>query len=139
MLAENKRFFSLIAVIFLFGLAVTVFTVFFKNPYRNFQDKPVFHNQSGQSVSLTSLSLFYSGVFLVCFAFFGAVLFWLRLKKRKSSDQYSLALTSLRQASLLALFIVCLLIFQGWRILVWWDVLLLALAFLLIELYFFFK
>ncbi|GEM_PF-4261018 len=139
MSAENEQFFSLVTAILLFGLAVTIFTVFFRNPYRNFQSKPVFSNQSSQNVSITSLSLFYSGVFLICFALFSAVLFWLKVKRKRSSDRYLLALTSLRQASLLALFVICLLIFQSWRILVWWDALLLALALLLIEFYFFLK
>jgi hypothetical protein len=61
---------------------------------------------------------------------------WLR-KKLKGEENVAMALgTSLRQSMFLSLYALILLSFQYFRILAWWDALLVAAAVLLIELRF---
>lgn len=44
--------------------------------------------------------------------------------------------TSVRQSFLLSLFICCLLILSSMQLLTWWDAFILAISFMLIELFF---
>jgi hypothetical protein len=80
--------------------------------------------------------IFFLLIFLVLGGFFNLIL--LRLRKGMMDLETELSNTSLsfRQGALLALFACGLLILQGFRILIWWDALLLLAGVFLIELYF---
>jgi len=81
-------------------------------------------------------TLFFLTLFFVLSGIFNLML--LRLRKGITNEKTALANASLsfRQGMLLALLTVGLLVLQGFRMLVWWDGLLLVAAVFLIELYF---
>lgn len=80
--------------------------------------------------------LFY---FILFFVLSGILnLLFLRLRRRITTSETAFANVgmSLRQAMILALFAIGLLILQSFRVLVWWDGLLLLAGVFLVELYF---
>ena len=88
------------------------------------------------SSGLAGKLLFFGSLFFVLSGFFNLLLLWLR-KKQVDAENASLNIgLSFRQGILLALFAVGLLILQSFRILIWWDGLLLLAGIFLIELYF---
>jgi hypothetical protein len=81
-------------------------------------------------------SIFY---FVLFFAFSGILNLFLIFSRRKIMGGETALATiglSFRQSILLSLLVVGLMIFQSFRILVWWDGLLLAAGIFIIELYF---
>ena len=88
------------------------------------------------SGGIINISLFYLVLFFVFTGF--SNLFLLRLRRRMTDAEtagFNVSL-SLRQGMLLAVLAVGLLILQSFRILVWWDGLLLLAGVFLIELFF---
>ncbi len=80
--------------------------------------------------------LFYIASFIFLFGVFN--LFLLRLRKRFMHGEmvYENIILSFRQGLLLAMLAILLLVFQGLRILAWWDGALIVAGIFLIELYF---
>ena len=80
--------------------------------------------------------LFYLILFFVLSGFFNLLL--LRMRKKMIDDETAVANVSLsfRQGVLIAILFIGLLILQSFRILVWWDGLLVLAGVFLIELYF---
>ncbi|MFA5993480.1 MAG: hypothetical protein WC823_00810 [Parcubacteria group bacterium] len=80
--------------------------------------------------------LFYLSVFFFLSGFFN--LFLLRLRRRhvNAENAFSNIGLSFRQGILLSLFSVGLLILQSFRVLIWWDGLLLLAGVFVVELYF---
>lgn len=104
----------------LFSVAGLAAVVYFVNP----------------DAGLVGKILFY---FILFFAVSGILnLMFLRLRRRITTSETAFANVgmSLRQAAILTLFAIGLLILQGFRVLVWWDGLLLLAGVFLIELYF---
>lgn len=79
---------------------------------------------------------FYASLFFFLAGFFN--LFLLRLRKGIMHGElvYENAILSFRQGTLLAILAIILLIFQGLRMLIWWDGLLIVAGIFLIEFYF---
>ena len=88
------------------------------------------------SSGFLGMFLFYSTIFFVFSGIFNLfLLFW----RKKFLDEKSLANSvglNFRQGILLAILFLGILIFQGLRILVWWDVLFLIAGVFLLELFF---
>jgi uncharacterized membrane protein YgdD (TMEM256/DUF423 family) len=88
------------------------------------------------STGLVGKILFYAILFFVFVGIFNLVL--LRLRRRITDPENAFANVGLsfRQAILLALLVVGIMLLQGLRLLVWWDGLLLLAGIFLGELYF---
>ena len=80
--------------------------------------------------------LFYLSLFFVLSGFFNLFLVWLRKRTINQENAFSAVGLSFRQGILLALFAIGLLILQSFRVLIWWDGLLLLAGIFIIELYF---
>lgn len=80
--------------------------------------------------------LFYLSVFFFLSGFFNLLLMRLRKKHVNAENAFSNIGLSFRQGILLAFFSVGLLILQSFRVLIWWDGLLLMFGIFIIELYF---
>jgi hypothetical protein len=80
--------------------------------------------------------LFYLVLFFVLSGFFNLFLLWLRRNMTTSETAFYNVGLSFRQGVLLALLFIGLLILQSFRVLVWWDGLLLLAGIFLVELYF---
>ncbi len=76
-----------------------------------------------------TLFLFLSGVFIL-------MLSWIKRKVGKEEAVFSDLGISFREGMLLALLAIALLVLQSFRMLVWWDGLLVLAGIFLIELYF---
>jgi len=83
-----------------------------------------------------SKPVFFILIFLMLSGFFNLMLLRFRKGMMDMETQLSNVSLSFRQSILLSLFAVGLLILQSFRILVWWDALLLLAGIFLIELYF---
>jgi hypothetical protein len=88
------------------------------------------------SSGLAGKMLFFGSLFFALSGFFNLLLLWLRKNQVDAENAFSSVGLSFRQGILLALFAVGLLILQSFRILIWWDGLLLLAGIFLIELYF---
>jgi hypothetical protein len=84
---------------------------------------------------IAGLVLFYGSVFLFLSAIFVLFFTWLRKSDSSENAQITLAL-SFRQGILMSLMTIGLLLFAQFRILLWWDGLLLVAGTLLVELHF---
>lgn len=80
--------------------------------------------------------LFYFILFFVLSGILNLLFLWLRRRITTSETAFANVGMSLRQAMILALFAIGLLILQSFRVLVWWDGLLLLAGVFLVELYF---
>jgi hypothetical protein len=89
-----------------------------------------------ESAGFLGKAIFFLLLFLILNGLFN--LFFIRLRKNMINRETGLpnVTMSFRQAMLLALFTVGLLIMQGFRVLIWWDGLLLLAGIFIIELYF---
>jgi len=82
------------------------------------------------------LTLFYGSAFLFLSAAFVLFFSWLGGAAVSYEELPAHLSTSFRQGILLSLMTVCLLLFEQYRILRWWDGLLVVAGFLLVELNF---
>jgi hypothetical protein len=80
--------------------------------------------------------LFYLSAFFFLSGFFNLLLLQLRKKNVNAENSFSNISLSFRQGILLAIFSVGILILQSFRVLIWWDGLLLMFGIFIIELYF---
>lgn len=81
-------------------------------------------------------AIFYLVLFFVLSGFFNLLLLRLRQKMTDEENAHATVGLSFRQSVLLAILAIGLLIMQSFRILVWWDGLLLVAGIFLVELYF---
>jgi hypothetical protein len=88
------------------------------------------------AAGLVGKILFYVSVFFFLSGFFNLLLLFLRKRKANAENAFSNIGLSFRQGILLALFSIGLLIMQSFRVLIWWDGLLLLAGIFIIELYF---
>ncbi|MDP1834022.1 MAG: hypothetical protein Q8L11_03800 [Candidatus Moranbacteria bacterium] len=88
------------------------------------------------STGIAGKLLFYLSLFFVGSGIFNLVLLRLRKGTLNAETASSNIGLSFRQGMLLALFMIGLLVLQSFRVLVWWDGLLLFGGIFLIELYF---
>ena len=79
--------------------------------------------------------LFYVSIFFFLSGFFNLLLLRLRKRNVNAENAFSNISLSFRQGILLALFSIGLLVLQSFRILIWWDGLLLMFGIFIIELY----
>lgn len=88
------------------------------------------------SVGYSGLAIFYFILFFALSGIFNLFLLYIRRKTMKDEMHIANVALSFRQGILLALLAVGLLILQSFRMLVWWDALLVVAGVFLIELYF---
>ncbi len=110
-----------IRLVTLFSLAALSAVIFFVDP---------------QNSALLGLVLFYLAAFFLVSGMFNLLLLFLRRKLLGEAAAAESVGLSFRQGILLAVIILGFLILQGFRVLVWWDALLVAVGVFLIELYF---
>ena len=109
------------------GLAASVLVVMMTSPY---------YNQDPEAKNFAVIVVFYLSLAVLFTGVFSSFLFWLR-KKASSKELMNVHMgVSFRQGCLLALVMVALLALQSFRVLTWWDGLLVAGAVLMVELYF---
>lgn len=80
--------------------------------------------------------LFYTILFFALSGVLNLMLLWLRRKMTTRETAFENVGLSLRQSMLLSFLAIGLLIMQSFRVLVWWDGLLLLAGIFLVELYF---
>ncbi|EKE11051.1 MAG: hypothetical protein ACD_15C00149G0004 [uncultured bacterium] len=88
------------------------------------------------SSGLVGKIIFYLSAFFFLSGFFNLLLLRLRKSNVNAENNFSSIGLSFRQGILLALFSIGILILQSFRILIWWDGLLLMFGTFIIELYF---
>lgn len=88
------------------------------------------------SAGIVGKVIFYVSLFFALSGIFNLFLLWLRKRFMNSDTAASSIGLSFRQGNLLALFVIGLLVMQSFRVLVWWDGLLLLAGVFIIELYF---
>jgi hypothetical protein len=81
-------------------------------------------------------ALFYATLFLSLAAFFILFLTWIRRKIGDEDSSFVYLGMGFRQGALLSVLAVILLALQSFRILTWWDGLMVVAAIFLVELYF---
>lgn len=81
------------------------------------------------SAFFVSLVVWLSGIFTL-------VIFYLRVALGNKEVIYAYFTPSVRQAVLISIVIVGILVFQTLRVLAWWDIILLVISILLLELFF---
>lgn len=96
----------------------------------------VVYNVNPEEAGIVGQILFYLSLFLALAGIFILFLTWLRRKILGSDWAFAHLGMSFRQGILLSALANMLLIFQGFRILTWWDGLLLVAGIFIIELYF---
>jgi len=83
-----------------------------------------------------ALILFFVSLFFALASFFTVMGYYLRVFFNKNEIYYAHILISLREGILFGFFVCIALIFQILRVLTWWNLLLLFLAIMLLEVYF---
>jgi membrane glycosyltransferase len=127
----NKFFFFSGGLIILGGgLLLTI--IFLLNPYK---DLPLAGDLSKEVSNIFSLLLFYGSTLVFISGVFSTLFFWRSKKKNRTGDLYLQAVTSFRRSILMGVLVCLLLLLQSWRMLVWWDALLVAVAVILLEAY----
>ncbi|MDZ7612218.1 MAG: hypothetical protein U5L10_05640 [Candidatus Moranbacteria bacterium] len=114
----------------LFSFAGLLLAVYFLSPYQQ---------QNTEKVIVSNVALLEASLFLALFSGFSLFLFWVRRwgsQDLRKKDLHILAGISLRQGFLLSVLTTALLVMQSFRILTWWDGLLVVGAVMMLELYF---
>lgn len=88
------------------------------------------------AAGLAGKVLFYASAFFFLSGFFNLLLLRLRKKNMNTENASAGIRLSFRQGILLAIFSIGLLILQSFRMLVWWDGLMLLAGIFIVELYF---
>lgn len=116
----QKQFTKIMLFCFVvFGLILT-FAIFFQNP------------QQGLAV----IVLFYLSLVMTITCFFSLTNFYIRKKLSNNEVYFASIKVSFRQSFLLSIFVGLTLFLASIRLLTWWDMILLALSLILLELYF---
>ena len=89
-----------------------------------------------ENSGLIGILLFYLVAFFVLSGIFNLILIFLRRKLLGSEMAVKNIDLSFRQGILLAVMIIAIMILQSYRMLIWWDALLVVAGVFLIELYF---
>lgn len=113
------------------GLVALLTVIFILSPY-NLTDSgtaiKIQYNWFSVGSMYISLFVFFSGLFSTFF-------FLLENNKRHNDDLYILATTSMRRGILIGILACVLLFMQSLDILIWWDMLLVMVAVILLEMY----
>lgn len=112
------------------GISLLVI-IFLTSPYQ----KNIVLESGAMQINLLSIIGIYISLFAFFTGLFAAIFFWLRDKTTAPKELYTSATTSLRQGILMGILICVLLFLQSFSFLIWWDVLLVIFAVILIEMY----
>ena len=124
--------FSLLAIATtIVGFIVLLAVFFLLSPYKEGVDLVI--NKS--RINILNIGLFYFAVFIFFTGLFSTIFFWFRNKTIIRDDLYLCATTSFRQGVLMSILICIFLLLQSLQLLVWWDILLVIGAIILIEMY----
>jgi hypothetical protein len=111
---------------------ITLLMIFFLlSPYQN----SIVIDNGELQINLLSIVGGYISLFVFFAGLFSTIFFWFRNKITSPKELYVLAITSLRQGILMGFLICILLLLQSLSLLIWWDVLLVIIAIILIEMY----
>jgi hypothetical protein len=124
--------FVLLSMLIAFLGGVFLLAIFFLiSPYQ----KDVVSESGNMQINLLAIISIYISLFTFFTGLFATIFFWLRNKAMVSKGLYISATTSLRQGALIGVLICVLLFLQSFSLLIWWDVLLVIFAVILIEMY----
>lgn len=118
---KTKSYLFVLFCVTLFSLGFSVFMFLNINPYT--------------SDALT-IGMFFLSIFIFLTGIITLLGFYFRVKITNNEVFYANFFPSLRQATLLSIVIVGLLILKSLKVLAWWDGIMFALAIALLELYF---
>jgi hypothetical protein len=127
---DNFKFLFFTSSIASVGFVLLLLIIFLWSPY---QGDLTLENYS--QINILSVVGFYIALLLFFSGIFSTIFFLVQSKIITSKELYSLAVTSLRRGVLMGIFICILAILQSMRLLIWWDILLLAVAVILVEMY----
>jgi hypothetical protein len=105
--------------------------IFLTSPYQ----KDIMLESGNTQINLLSIIGIYISFFAFFTGLFATIFFWLRDKLTAPKELYISATTSLRQGALMGVLICVLLSLQSFSMLIWWDMLLIILAVILVEMY----
>lgn len=120
---------------FLWGMRLVVLVGFMGAAGMVFSFTPYLNTESFE-VNYFALGLFYLFLFMFLLGLFSIFLFRLRNIGREKEDERVNAGVSFRQGLLLSIMVLGLLVLQSFRILVWWDGLLVIGAVMMVEFYY---
>lgn len=92
--------------------------------------------KSSPAQGSTVLVTFYLSLILSCTCFLGMISFYLRKKISNNELYFANIKVSFRQSFLFAIFLALSLFLASMGLITWWDIILLALSVILLELYF---
>jgi hypothetical protein len=96
----------------------------------------VIYSVDPEKAGIAGQVMFYASMFLTIAGIFILSLTWVRRRARDEETPFVYVGMSFRQGTLLAFLAVTLLVLQNFKVLTWWDGLLLVAAIFLMELYF---
>jgi len=96
----------------------------------------VIYSVDPEKAGIAGQVMFYASMFLAIAGVFVLFLTWMRKRARDEETPFIYIGMSFRQGTLLAFLAVTLLVLQNFKVLTWWDGLLLVAAIFIVELYF---
>lgn len=114
---------------YLWGVRICTFLSLLAFIFVIYAIDPEIAGVSGKIIFYSILFFFLGGIFIL-------TLTWMRARPEKDELTFSELGISFREGILLSILVVALLVLQSFRILVWWDGLLVVAGIFLIELYF---
>ncbi len=121
---EGSKFLFLMISITIIGLIILLAILFSLSPY-----------QKNNNLNIVNIIIFYFGQFIFFAGFFISIFFMFKNKSKLRKDTYEIAIISIRQGCLMGILISVLFIMQSLHLLIWWDILLIMVAIMLVEMY----
>ncbi len=112
------------------GISLLVI-IFLTSPYQH----DIILESGNTRINLLSIIGIYISFFTFFTGLFATIFFWLRERSTAPKELYTSATTSLRQGALMGILICVLLFLQSFSLLIWWDMLLIIFAVILVEMY----
>jgi len=113
------------------GFIILLIMIFLFSPYQ----KDITSEGNMLQVNFLNVIGFYVGLFLFFFGIFTNIFFKFKIRIKNFKEIYIPAVSSIRQGVLMGFLICILLLLQSYKILIWWDALLVVVALVLIEMY----
>ncbi len=113
------------------GFIILLIMIFLFSPYQ----KDITSEGNMLQVNFLNIIGFYVGLFLFFFGIFTNIFFKFKIRIKNFKEIYIPAVSSIRQGVLMGFLICILLLLQSYKILIWWDALLVVVALVLIEMY----
>lgn len=121
MIKNLKSYLFFVFSVSLISLGVWLLIIFNYDPYK---------------ADLLTIIIFFASMFIWLVGILFLIIFYLRIKLSNNEVIYANIGPSIRQAILLTVVLVGLIILKSLRVLIWWDVILLITSVLLLEFFF---